>query len=239
MANINIPGGTVDITAHEVLYNGSLKSLIAPNGGDWGGITVNCHFRNFLKRLFGDDVLECFAKEYKSEYLDIEREIEQKKKVYCRKSDTIILNLPAELYELFAELRNMKIEEALKISDLKNDVEKKRARLIIKRHFIESMYAEAKTSVIAKLNELLKKRPQQRPNTLYDRMNNGPHVERGIHLAHSAMNISHILMVGGFSDSVVMQEAVKEEFPFPEYNVIVPEEAGLAVVKGKYDLIKK
>lgn len=43
-------------------------------------------------------------------------------------------------------------------------------------------------------------------------------------------DISTLLMVGGFSESPIMQSAIKEAFPTKK--VIIPDEAGLAVLKG-------
>ena len=44
-------------------------------------------------------------------------------------------------------------------------------------------------------------------------------------------NVSAIIMVGGFSECAIIQEAVKNNFS-SRVRVIIPEDAGLAVVKG-------
>ena len=46
----------------------------------------------------------------------------------------------------------------------------------------------------------------------------------------SVKDVSSILLVGGFAESPMLQEAVKEAFS--ELKVIVPQDAGLAVLKG-------
>ena len=46
-------GGTVDITAHEVLDDGGLKELHRSSGGYYGGTCVNDEILSFFKRLFG------------------------------------------------------------------------------------------------------------------------------------------------------------------------------------------
>jgi molecular chaperone DnaK (HSP70) len=43
-------------------------------------------------------------------------------------------------------------------------------------------------------------------------------------------DVDTILMVGGFSECSMIQEALKSSFP--EKNIIIPEDAGLAIVKG-------
>ena len=49
-------------------------------------------------------------------------------------------------------------------------------------------------------------------------------------------NINTIVMVGGFSESEVMKSAVKERFKPTGLDVFVPNEAGMAVVKGTFVL---
>ena len=45
-----------------------------------------------------------------------------------------------------------------------------------------------------------------------------------------ATDVSRLLLVGGFSESPLIQDAIKKEFP--HLRVIVPEEAGMVVLKG-------
>lgn len=44
------------------------------------------------------------------------------------------------------------------------------------------------------------------------------------------IDVKKILMVGGFSESCIFQEALRDAFP--NCQVVVPEEAGLAVLRG-------
>ncbi|KAH3822080.1 hypothetical protein DPMN_123850 [Dreissena polymorpha] len=43
-------------------------------------------------------------------------------------------------------------------------------------------------------------------------------------------DVETILMVGGYSESPILQEAIKKKFP--NIKIIVPPDAGLAVIKG-------
>ncbi|XP_033731576.1 heat shock 70 kDa protein 12B-like, partial [Pecten maximus] len=54
---MDLGGGTIDITAHEILENDHLKEIIEPTGGYWGSLRVNEEFTRFLQRLCGQDVL--------------------------------------------------------------------------------------------------------------------------------------------------------------------------------------
>lgn len=53
---LDIGGGTVDITCHEVLENKSIGELVPPSGGDWGSTYVNENFMKFLEEIFGPAV---------------------------------------------------------------------------------------------------------------------------------------------------------------------------------------
>lgn len=46
-----------------------------------------------------------------------------------------------------------------------------------------------------------------------------------------AEGVEFILMVGGFSESPVLQDAIKDAFS-PQYRVVIPQEAGLTVLRG-------
>lgn len=46
-----------------------------------------------------------------------------------------------------------------------------------------------------------------------------------------AEGVEFILMVGGFSESPVLQDAIKDAFS-PKYRVVIPQEAGLTVLRG-------
>ena len=47
------PGGTVDITVHEVVDGKNLKELNSASGGAWGGTRVDEAFTEFLIKITG------------------------------------------------------------------------------------------------------------------------------------------------------------------------------------------
>ncbi|KAM9343935.1 uncharacterized protein KZ484_016320 [Pholidichthys leucotaenia] len=64
---VDCGGGTIDITAHEVLDGGSLKELLKASGNDLGGQTVDRKFKEFLREIFCDGVWEEYETKYPSE----------------------------------------------------------------------------------------------------------------------------------------------------------------------------
>ncbi|WAQ93669.1 HS12B-like protein [Mya arenaria] len=203
---IDLGGGTADITVHEVQHDGKLAALAAPSGGPWGGTLVDRQLNKFLIGLLGKDVIDKFSEECKPDKLDMDRMVEVKKRQINSSSDKVHIKLPNELFDLYKELKKKEFDKSLLSSNFSQTVSKKRDRLHVANTVFLDMFKESKESVIN-------------------------HVEA--QLRHTDLrNVKTIMMVGGFSESQVMKEAIKERFEDKGYEVIVPEQAGLAVVKG-------
>ncbi|KAK3099933.1 hypothetical protein FSP39_012098 [Pinctada imbricata] len=74
---LDLGGGTIDITAHEVAKDGGLRELHQAFGGTGEG--VNEGFTKFLTRLVGGDVIHKMKDESPGEWLDLLNEFEMKK----------------------------------------------------------------------------------------------------------------------------------------------------------------
>ena len=203
-ARVFLKGGTVDITAHEVQENGSLRSLLQPTGGHWGGTLVSGRFESFLEKIFTTEVLSRFKTEYKAEYLELKMLIEYKKRVQITTSDEVTIRLPVELYNLFTKMAGTTMKDLLLDTDF-GGVKMKRGGLKIKKEILIGLFDESKDAIIDKVKELLQV----------------PAME----------NVQTILMIGGFSESPVMQDAIRTAFK--DFHIIFPEDAGNAVMKGK------
>lgn len=66
----------------EVVDDGSLKQLHRACGGDWGGNKVNDNFFKFLGSLFGHSVIKECEERYRSDFLDLQKEIEVMKRKF-------------------------------------------------------------------------------------------------------------------------------------------------------------
>ncbi|MBN3300745.1 HS12A protein, partial [Amia calva] len=64
---VDCGGGTIDITVHKVLENGSLKELQRASGGGWGGTSVDKQFQAFLKETFNLGVWDRYKREHPGE----------------------------------------------------------------------------------------------------------------------------------------------------------------------------
>jgi molecular chaperone DnaK (HSP70) len=199
-------GGTVDITVHEVQRDGTLKELHSPSGGPWGGTIVDKEIDIFLDDLFGKGVMGEFRDECKTDDLDLQRTIELKKRTCKEGDDTVNLKLPQALYEFFEEKTSTSFASILPRTKFSRSVKKKRDRLHIENDIFLQMFKSPKDNLVNHVENMLRK-PELR-------------------------NVKNIMMVGGFSECEIMRNAVKQAFQ--SKNIIVPEQAGLAVVKGTY-----
>ena len=197
-------GGTVDITVHEVQRDGTLRELHAPSGGPWGGTVVDKGVNDFLDELFDSQVMREFRDECKTDDLDLQRTIELKKRT-CKEGDAkVILKLPNAVYEFFEEKKDERFADTLPRTQFAKSVLKKRDRLHIDNGIFLKMFEKSKNSLVSHVENMFRK--------------------------PALWNVKTIMMVGGFSESEIMREAVKQAFPSKQ--VTVPEQAGLAVVKG-------
>lgn len=202
---LDLGGGTVDITVHEVQRDGTLKELHSPSGGPWGGTMVDKKMEEFLGTLFGKDVMQEFKSDSKYDDLDLQRTIELKKRE-CKdtKEGKVNIKFPVVLYECYEKKKDNSFAKALANSHFATSVIKKRDRLQIDNDIFLKMFEFSKENLVKHIQYLLHKQ--------------------------GLRNVRTLMMVGGFSESEIMRNAVKKAFPYKQ--VIVPEQAGIAVVKG-------
>ncbi|WAQ99530.1 HS12A-like protein [Mya arenaria] len=199
-------GGTVDVTVHEVLSNGRLKELYAATGGKWGGMVVDKKFLSFIAELVGDQVFESFVKDNKDDYFDLLDDFESKKRVANPGStSTITIKIPTTLQEQFRRFFNCDHGKKDVKARYKNKVMFKGDKLRIDAKQFNSFFDEAVGDTVAHVHDLIE--------------------------SLSDINIKTIIMVGGFSESPVLQNAIRAAFG-RDREIIIPQDASLCVMKG-------
>ncbi|XP_062571662.1 heat shock 70 kDa protein 12A-like [Saccostrea cucullata] len=203
---VDLGGGTVDVTVREVLDDRSLREITKASGGAWGGLRVNQQFYQYIEGIVGKELMEKLKEEYPAAHLDLEREIEQKKRnLQGDENKKISINLPGELLDLFENSKNQKLSDFVNSSDhYKGKVEMRHEKLRFDLSVTFSMFKPAVDSILHHIGELLS-----------DSVTSG---------------LQNIMLVGGFSDSKIIQRTVKERFK--DLRVVIPQDAGLAVLKG-------
>lgn len=198
------------MTAMEVVDDGSLKQLHRACGGDWGGNKVNDNFFKFLGSLFGQSVIKECEERYRSDFLDLQREIEVMKRRFGKgDSNSPVMfmkfQVPYKYQTLIEKHHQMELKTIVAKSEFSHDA---------------SASSNGKLKLSAKLIETLLFNPVV--NCIKQETENVLHELRG--------QIQDIMMVGGFSESEFVYETIKESFP--RTKLVRANEAGLAVLKG-------
>jgi molecular chaperone DnaK (HSP70) len=161
-------------------------------------------FKISLNRITGPDVISNFKSKHLVDYIDISREFEVKKRTTINTTRSVTIRLSAELLCLCQDLR----EKNLKTLILQSKYEGKVVAFPDKLRIDADVFNEFFEPTVRKIVS---------------------HVEN-ILTESSVDGCAAILMVGGFSESSVLQRNVKSTFK--HLKVIVPDDAGLAVLKG-------
>ncbi|XP_062593391.1 heat shock 70 kDa protein 12A-like [Saccostrea cucullata] len=102
---LDIGGGTIDITAHEVNKDFLYDELFAANGGPWGGDNVNSAFYEYLCKIFTKEKFLQFCQNSPDGLNDLEIDFERKKRIFGGKKDVdnkyIVIKLPYSLFKDF------------------------------------------------------------------------------------------------------------------------------------------
>eukprot|EP00105_Crassostrea_gigas_P026536 XP_011447532.1 PREDICTED: heat shock 70 kDa protein 12A isoform X1 [Crassostrea gigas] len=200
-------GGTVDITVHEVKPNGHLKELDRASGGDWGGTSVDMAFKSALAEIVTEGMIEGYCQKYTGDYIELFRDFEIKKRK-CGKGDNsnsvITLKVPVSFTEGCSETLDADLTTLTNKSRFRDHIIWKADKVRIDLPTFETFFKPACDGIVIHVKDLLQ----------------SPKVK----------GVNKILMVGGFSESDILQEVVRKAFP--DCQIIVPQEAGLAVLRG-------
>ncbi|KAL3885507.1 hypothetical protein ACJMK2_025560 [Sinanodonta woodiana] len=208
---IDAGGGTVDITVHQVIGGGRLKEIHKASGGAWGGTTVDEGYRQFLISIVGNHVFQKFVKKHMDDYLHITREFElNKRKIDPLTESTesatnqrkVVFRFPFALKDIFEEETGEDLQAAIKQTFLEQ-ITLSKDKLKVDARIIKRFFDEATQSIVDHVKMFSK--PALR-------------------------DVSDVLLVGGFSESKMLQHAIQKEFQ--SKNIIVPHEAGMVVLKG-------
>ncbi|KAL3885508.1 hypothetical protein ACJMK2_025561 [Sinanodonta woodiana] len=210
---IDAGGGTVDITVHQVIEGGRLKEIHKASGGAWGGTKVDEAYRQFLISIVGNSVFQNFFNTHMDDFLDINREFEIKKRKIAPLTDSknlgtdhskVVIRFPLALKEMFEEETGQDLQVAIKQSARPEQIILSSDKLRVDARIFKSFFEEATRSIVDHVKILFSK-PALR-------------------------DVSAILLVGGFSESKMLQDAIQKEFIGKQ--IVVPHEAGMVVLKG-------
>jgi hypothetical protein len=151
--------------------------------------------------------MDVFKRQYLEDQFEILRDFEIKKRsLHPKQEGRVTLRFPASLRELVQKERGMEANALVAKSGFKDKITMVQDKLRIDANLLVQLFDKPVKSIIDHVASLLRK----------------PEVK----------GCKAIVMVGGFSESPVLQEKVRETFQSMNIRTIVPQDAGLAVLKG-------
>ena len=158
-------------------------------------------FNDFL----GNDVIEKFRISNADDYLDLMRDFEITKRKITDKIDTDVkIRLPTTFRETVKRVTGKTISENIVGSAYEGELHQRKDKLYISPEVSKSLFQASIDNIIYKVKSLL--------------------------MEPSVAGTSALLLVGGYSESRLLQQAIRTAFA--DYNFINPQDAGAVVLKG-------
>ena len=179
------------------------------SGGAWGGIKVDEEFYQLLIAIIGAPTFKKFCDANKSDQLDLQRELETKKRTITPSvQGKITVKVPVAIAKTYEEENDETIKEAIENSPYAGKITWINDKLRIDADIFKSLFKSCTDKICCHIKELLQK-PSVKGTNIF-------------------------LMVGGFSESVMVQDAVTKSIRqvLPHSKIIIPEDAGITVLKG-------
>ncbi|KAL3858892.1 hypothetical protein ACJMK2_009141 [Sinanodonta woodiana] len=200
---VDLGGGTADMTVHQKTKGNQLKEVAKASGGPWGGTAVENEFLGTLEDIIGKDAMEVFRKQYIYDYFDLLREFETVKRKISMKTEDKLTIKKPVALDNVCEGNSFK--EMLEKSKYSPDIVVHLDKLRLSPDFVRKLFKHVTDKIVKHMEVILS----------------------------SCENVTVILLVGGMSESVFVQDIIRSRFHGKNgVKVITPEEAGLSVLKG-------
>nr|XP_022296996.1 heat shock 70 kDa protein 12A-like [Crassostrea virginica]XP_022296997.1 heat shock 70 kDa protein 12A-like [Crassostrea virginica] len=206
---VDAGGGTIDITAHEVLNDGNVREIIKSNGGNWGGTSVDRVYLDFIKCLIGESVTQSIQQNEPNLFFEVCRNFETAKRTIKPQSDMKFnVRIPSQLGEAYSEMfpgKDLRSKMVVLTKDKRNvSISFVGDKLRLAPKDAEGFFAESIYEITRHLKSLLRQ--------------------------PSGRGVATIILVGGFAESPMFIQGIKSAFP--EMRVIIPLEAAWSVLRG-------
>ncbi|XP_060590802.1 heat shock 70 kDa protein 12A-like isoform X1 [Ruditapes philippinarum] len=166
---------------------------------------VNKAFEDFLKEIVGDTVFESFKMKETEDWLYMALQFESKKREIEIKSPRYItLRLPFSLIDLCEKVNGIQIQDAVAASKYAEIIEIVGDKLKLSKVFFFYMFGQTLQRTVDHVKSLFREK--------------------------NIKEVGIILMIGGFSESRLLQQALKEAFPNKE--IVVPLNPSSCVLRG-------
>lgn len=159
-----------------------------------------------LVKVFGSPIMKKIKEKDPSAYLDLFREFESVKRTITPAKDSKV-NITIPFVSLDAQCKKVlgeNLVDVVESSPYRNLITVRGDKMRVDADLMRSLFQPTIDSIISLMRDILRNK--------------------------GASEVSQLLLVGGFSECMLIQDAVKRNFR--KKKVIIPEEAGLSVLKG-------
>lgn len=183
-----------------------MKEVYKASSEECGGTALNSNVLGVLEEIIGNKAFSEFKKNYEETYKDLLGEIEVFKRNINPESDRAIhITIPyVSLHEICIKMCNTHINDLFAESLWRNHISIIRDKLRFSADFARQLFRPITDQIVKFISVILQH----------------PEVE----------SVNQFLLVGGFSESPMVQHAIRTHFPGKQ--IIFPRDADLAVVKG-------
>uniref|UniRef100_A0A0K8SVI7 Heat shock 70 kDa protein 12A n=2 Tax=Lygus hesperus TaxID=30085 RepID=A0A0K8SVI7_LYGHE len=205
---VDCGGGTVDITVHNVSSTtGTLKELHKATGGPCGSTGVDEEFIMLMSAVFGSGFMKRFRSERAAAYNELLLSFESRKRCATTfRTTSINIFPPFAFIDFYRQVSGSEVEKAVR--------EYGRHELTWSNEGILKIH----------------------PSLMYQLFQ--PTIEKIIEHIESVLNsrrlddcIGYLFLVGGFSESQILQESIRDHFS-GRVHIIIPQAVSLSVLKG-------
>ena len=198
-----IVGETVDIVAIEVDRANSPKKISMAYARHLGGMKVTTGFERLLKDIFGAGAFKKFAENHLGHFIELMQEFEKlKRSLQVDSEESVTVTIPTPLIEIYQTKTAKKLEDNKVLKHLGMTASEN--KLVFTAVVINELFKEQCEDIVKQVSRFLEK----------DKLT----------------NVSAVVMVGGFSESVILQQTIKQSFPY--LKIIVAKDSSLCVLKG-------
>lgn len=202
-------GGTIDITAHQVMEDSKIKELIKATGGSWGGTRVDGEYIDFIKCLIGETATQEINQYAPNVFFEACRDFESAKRTIKPNSDIkFTVRIPSQIGETYMKTHPGRDLKSVESVTTKNGKKVKIAftgdKLRLAASDAEGFFAQSVQNIIKHLRTLFQQK--------------------------HGRGISTIILVGGYAESPILIERIRSSFP--GMRTIIPQEAAWSVLRG-------
>ncbi|XP_052083291.1 heat shock 70 kDa protein 12B-like isoform X3 [Mytilus californianus] len=201
---IDLGGGTADMTVHEKQENEKLKELCQATGDACGGTSIDNEFFQLLVKIVGGPLMYSLSKDNPSAYLDLFREFETiKRTIYPNKSGKVNFTIPFVAIDTLCQKNfGEGFKSTVSSCSMSDNISLRHDKMRADADVLKALFSKSMVDIVGHVSNLIKQ----------------------------CEGISMLLLVGGFSESEMLHHAIRKEFP--DKRIIIPEDAGLSVLKG-------